>query len=284
MALPRRCLAAVGQMTATSCREANFAACATMARDASARGAAVLFLPECFHFIGGGSDGLDNTDIAEPLSGPAMVRYAALAKTHRIWLSLGGFQYRSEPADMPRNTHVVIDSEGTLRASYDKMHLFDVEIPSQGVSLHESESTRGGRDVVVVRGTPVGALGLSICYDLRFPQLYQALARVSNGVQHGISMALPAATQTVRYRLSCSGRRPGARRPGCIHSADGLGPLGGPAASESDRDAVLRDCCRAGELEGAQERALSLDSRGELWSAGGPAQRHARLLRPRLHH
>lgn len=172
-----------------------------MARDASARGAAVLFLPECFHFIGGGADGLDNTDIAEPLCGPARLRYAALAKTHGIWLSLGGFQHRSEPTEMPRNTHVVIDSDGTLRASYDKMHLFDVEIPSQGISLHESESTRGGRDVVVVSGTPVGALGLSICYDLRFPQLYQALARVSCACSF-TPMDLHVGSRTVHFVLS----------------------------------------------------------------------------------
>lgn len=178
MAAPRRCLAAVGQMTSTSSRETNFAACATLAREASARGAGMLFLPECFHFIGGGSDGAMSADIAEPLDGPAMSRYAALARSHGLWLSLGGFQHRASPSEKPRNTHVVFDAEGKMRASYDKLHLFDVELPGQGVSLRESATTLAGDAAVVVRETPIGNVGLSVCYDIRFPQLYSALTRV----------------------------------------------------------------------------------------------------------
>jgi deaminated glutathione amidase len=164
-------------MTATSSREANFSACATMARDASARGASMLFLPECFHFIGGGSDGMKSSDIAEPLDGPSMARYSALAKAQGLWLSLGGFQHRAKPSEKPRNTHIIIDDAGVIRASYDKLHLFDVEL-SSSVSLHESASTKAGDELVVIQSTPVGTIGLSVCYDLRFPQLYQSLARV----------------------------------------------------------------------------------------------------------
>lgn len=107
-----------------------------------------------------------------------MVRYGGIARDNDIWLSLGGFQHRPAPSDKPRNTHVVIDSNGVIRGSYDKLHLFDVELPAQGVSLRESASTAAGDEGVVVRDTPVGTLGLSVCYDLRFPQLYQALAQV----------------------------------------------------------------------------------------------------------
>ena len=72
------------------------------------------------------------------------------------------------------NRGFVIDSSGMIRASYDKIHLFDVDLPT-GESWRESNVYRGGSDAVVVDGTPVGKLGLTICYDLRFPALFQSL-------------------------------------------------------------------------------------------------------------
>lgn len=71
---------------------------------------------------------------------------------------------------MPLNSHIVIDSDGNTKARYDKLHLFDLDIPGK-VRLMESEFSRGGDKLVPPVSTPVGTLGLSICYDVRFPEL-----------------------------------------------------------------------------------------------------------------
>jgi len=90
-----------------------------------------------------------------------------------IWMHLGSLAVVSEGGKFA-NRAFVIDSGGEVRATYDKIHLFDVDLPT-GESWRESNVYGGGSEAVVVEGTPVGKLGLSICYDLRFPQLFQRL-------------------------------------------------------------------------------------------------------------
>ena len=129
-----------------------------------------------------------------------MARYRQLAAETGLWLSLGGFQESGAPPrehgggggggvntlgpPTPRihNTHVLLDSSGATVAAYRKVHLFDAE------SLTESASTAPGRALAAAQ-SPAGALGLSVCFDLRFPEFYQALA-----FQHGVRvLAVPAA-------------------------------------------------------------------------------------------
>jgi predicted amidohydrolase len=95
------------------------------------------------------------------------------AARHGMWLHLGSLAVTAEDGKLA-NRGFVIDSAGDIRASYDKIHLFDVDLPT-GESWRESNVYRGGSDAVVVDGTPVGKLGLTICYDLRFPALFQRL-------------------------------------------------------------------------------------------------------------
>ena len=90
-----------------------------------------------------------------------------------IWMHLGSLAVTTEDGKFA-NRGFVIDSAGEIRASYDKIHLFDVDLPT-GESWRESNVYRGGSEAVVVDSTPVGKLGLSICYDLRFPALFQRL-------------------------------------------------------------------------------------------------------------
>jgi len=90
-----------------------------------------------------------------------------------IWMHLGSLAVVSEGGKFA-NRGFVVDSGGGVRATYDKIHLFDVDLPT-GESWRESNVYGGGQEAVVVEGTPVGKLGLSICYDLRFPQLFQRL-------------------------------------------------------------------------------------------------------------
>ncbi len=95
------------------------------------------------------------------------------AKRNEIWVHIGSLAVSAEDEKFA-NRGFVIDSGGDIRASYDKIHLFDVDLPT-GESWRESNVYRGGSEAVVVEGTPLGKLGLTICYDLRFPALFQSL-------------------------------------------------------------------------------------------------------------
>lgn len=95
-----------------------------------------------------------------------------------IWLHLGSLAVIAEDGKLA-NRGFVIDQAGEIRATYDKIHLFDVDLPT-GESWRESAVYRPGNQVVVVDGTPVGRLGLTICYDLRFPALFAALAEAGS--------------------------------------------------------------------------------------------------------
>ncbi|NWS64846.1 NIT1 amidase, partial [Chunga burmeisteri] len=198
-------LVAVGQVTSTPDKELNFTACAGLVREAAHRGACLVFLPEGFDYIG--SDTAQTLSLAEGLDGDLMGRYAQLARDCGVWLSLGGFHERGQ--DWPTtqriyNCHVLLDptgesprpcpanrgslapvdvpfprtllSPGHLVAAYRKTHLCDVELEGR-VTMKESSFTNPGTEIVPPVSTPAGKLGLSICYDLRFPEISLALRR-----------------------------------------------------------------------------------------------------------
>jgi predicted amidohydrolase len=96
------------------------------------------------------------------------------AARHGIWLHIGSLAVLGEDGKVA-NRGFVIDRDGEIRATYDKMHLFDVDLPT-GESWRESSVYAAGKGAVLVNGTPVGKLGLTICYDLRFPGLFARLA------------------------------------------------------------------------------------------------------------
>ena len=152
--------------------------------EAAAGGAAMLFTPEMSGLLD-----RDRERAASHLRSEGddevlrRVREAAAAKG--IWVHLGSLALRSD-GDRLVNRGFVIDDQGEIRARYDKMHLFDVDLPT-GESWRESASYRGGERPVLV-DTPLGLLGLSICYDLRFAGLYASLS------DHGASLfSIPAA-------------------------------------------------------------------------------------------
>ena len=114
----------------------------------------------------------------------AAVREAA--KASGIWVHLGSLALRGDSGKLVNRTFV-IDPAGTIAGRYDKMHLFDVDLPT-GESWRESAAYQAGDGPVVVRGTPIGALGLTICYDLRFPAIFERLSEAGADV-----IAVPAA-------------------------------------------------------------------------------------------
>ena len=155
---------------------ANLATCRRLVDLAAADGARLVVLPECFSFLGR-KEG-DKLKIAEDLdaSGPILGMLRELSARHGIWLVGGGTPERI-PDDPTRtyNTALVINPTGELAAHYRKIHLFDVDIPG-GPTLRESDATAAGNTLCVVdiAGAPTG---VTICYDVRFPELYRALTK-----------------------------------------------------------------------------------------------------------
>ena len=160
-------LLAVAQMTASDDVEQNFKTCERLIKSASDRGALLVSLPECFAFIGSKKE--DLLDFMRRLDDELIDRYRGLAKKYSIWVSYGGLQERASD-DCSTNAHLLVNDKGELVQVYRKLHLFDVDIPG-GPRLFESDSAKGGDQLVVV-DSPVGKLGMSICYDLRFAEQY----------------------------------------------------------------------------------------------------------------
>ncbi|MCC6214462.1 MAG: carbon-nitrogen hydrolase family protein [Polyangiaceae bacterium] len=139
---------------------------------ARARGARVILLPENFAFMGP-EEG--KRELAERLGdgGPIQRALASAAREVGIAILAGGFPERSEAPDRPYNACVAFDAQGVLRAVYRKIHLFDVDLVD-GTSYRESRATSAGSEPVVVELEGF-KFGLSVCYDLRFPELYRRL-------------------------------------------------------------------------------------------------------------
>jgi predicted amidohydrolase len=143
-----------------------------LCRRARARGAELVLLPENFAFFGPETE---KRQLAEPLEQSAIVSaLREMARENALTVVGGGFPELSADPARPHNTLVVVAPDGSLVASYRKLHLFDVDLGGSG-TYSESAATSPGSAVVVVE---VGGfrLGLSICYDLRFPELYRALS------------------------------------------------------------------------------------------------------------
>ncbi|OFV88127.1 MAG: hydrolase [Acidobacteria bacterium RBG_16_70_10] len=165
-------LAAAIQMTSTGEVERNLAAAEALVGQAASRGAAFVGLPENFAFLR--SEGQPVPE-AQTLDGPWVRRMAALAKGLRITLLLGSLPERVQGDHRVRNTSVLLGPDGATLAAYRKIHLFDIDLPGME-HLKESRSVLPG-DEPAVAETPFGLVGLSICYDLRFPELYRDLVR-----------------------------------------------------------------------------------------------------------
>jgi predicted amidohydrolase len=164
---------------------ANADALARQVAAAAAGGAAMLFTPEM--------SGLLDRDreraaahLHEEGDDPVLAAVREAAARAGIWVHLGSLALKGAPGGKLVNRGFVIDGAGAIRARYDKIHLFDVDLPT-GESWRESANYRGGEHAVLV-DTPLGPLGLSICYDLRFADLYAALSN-----EGATAFSIPAA-------------------------------------------------------------------------------------------
>ena len=184
-AMPRGVKVAAVQMTSTQDVERNVDTALRLCTEAFDDGAALAVLPECFAYLGP-EEGKIAIGEALPEGGPILKRFQDLARSRGAELVLGGFWERSDDAGKVRNACVHLAADGSVRSVYRKIHLFDVDLPD-GTSLRESDTVEPGREPTVTT-TAFGTLGLSVCYDLRFPELYRAL--VDRGA---IALTVPAA-------------------------------------------------------------------------------------------
>jgi deaminated glutathione amidase len=162
--------AAAVQLNATADRDRNLESAERLVRSAASDGAELVVLPEKWTVLGNAAALRAG---AEPLDGPSVGAARAWARELGIHLVAGSFPERLPGREALANTSVLIDSTGEIDAVYRKIHMFDVDVG--GVSYRESETEDPGDEVVLAdaAGTPVG---LTICYDLRFPELYRILA------------------------------------------------------------------------------------------------------------
>jgi deaminated glutathione amidase len=163
---------AVCQLNARDDRSANLSAAAELLDRAAAAGADLAILPEYVDYLGPGS----RLPAPEPTDGEFAGFFAESARRHGMWVLAGSFHEIGPDPEHTYNTSLVFDRSGTLAATYRKIHLYDVEIPGR-VSYLESRTVAAGSDPVVVDVEGV-RVGLSICYDLRFPELYRQLSTV----------------------------------------------------------------------------------------------------------
>jgi deaminated glutathione amidase len=175
--------AAVVQLTSTADPAANLAAADRLVRAAAGEGADLIVLPEKWTAMGSDEQ---LRAAAEPLDGPAVRWAQSIARELGVELVAGSVSERVEGREKLANTCVHVDREGELQAVYRKLHMFDVEVG--GRTYRESELEEPGDEIVLSRTAGGVELGLSVCYDLRFPELYRILA-----VRGALVFPLPAA-------------------------------------------------------------------------------------------
>jgi deaminated glutathione amidase len=164
---------AMVQTRSTDDFAANLALALQRVDEAAKLGVELIAFPEVFLFIGGKAGKLAN---AVTLDGEVVATFRAAAKRHKVWILLGSVHERiAGRDDKVYNTSVLIDANGELAGSYRKMKLFDVDLPH--LTIKESDTIVPGDVLPPVIETPIGKVGLTVCFDVRFPDLYQHLRR-----------------------------------------------------------------------------------------------------------
>ncbi|MBV8771262.1 MAG: carbon-nitrogen hydrolase family protein [Deltaproteobacteria bacterium] len=163
-------LAAVIQMTSTSNKAANLEKAERMIRLAAARGARLVALPETFNWRG---QRTEEAAAAEDLSGNTLTAMGRLAREQEIYLLAGSITEHVPGESRRYNTSVLFAPNGMQLAMYRKIHLFDIDLPGR-VTVKESAVKMPGSEIATV-ATDLGTVGLSVCYDVRFPELYRRL-------------------------------------------------------------------------------------------------------------
>jgi predicted amidohydrolase len=171
--VPEQFRVALLQMQTGNDLEANLEAVRSMTREAAAAGARFVLTPE-YSLMMDGSGRVMRERALDADGAPALARLQALARELSIWMLVGSLTVKIDRERIANRSYLLAD-DGRVVASYDKIHMFDVTLPD-GKVIRESSAYCPG-DRAVIAATPWGSLGLTVCYDLRFPQLYRALAK-----------------------------------------------------------------------------------------------------------
>jgi predicted amidohydrolase len=183
--------AAAIQLNSDEDTDRNLRAADELIRAAAAGGATLIVLPEKFNGLGGHADSMER--VAEPLDGPSITWARALARELGVDLVAGSIAERRAGRDRLSNTSVHIGPDGEIAGLYRKIHMFDVVVG--GVEYRESATEEPGHEIALSRLADGTELGLSVCYDVRFPELFRILA-----IRGARVIALPAAFTKVTGR------------------------------------------------------------------------------------
>lgn len=192
--------AAVVQMASGPDRRANLERASALVGRAAEAGARLVALPEMFTWRG---EAGEEAAQAEPVPGPTTEALGALARRHGIVLCGGSILEAAAGGGRLHNTCCLFGPDGTPLAVYRKIHLFDVELPGRVAARESDVFAPGDRPVVV--DTPLGRIGLAICYDLRFPELFRRLARQEAEILL-VPSAFTAPTGEAHWELLCRAR------------------------------------------------------------------------------
>jgi predicted amidohydrolase len=265
------------QMCATDDLAANLAIVRRETAEAAAQGAALVVLPECFAFLGRGEK--DKLAIAESLDeqpGRILGTLCELAAKHSLTIVGGGMPEKEAGGARAYNTAVVVSPEGKPVARYRKIHLFDVDIPGRATLL-ESAATAPGRDPVVVEVNG-WRVGVTICYDVRFPELYRRLTLTGGAEVLLVPAAFTAHTGRAHWHLLLRARavenqawvvaaaqwgRHNEKRESFGHTLV-VDPWGGVAAERAEGDGVVVHALDRGLLEKTR-REMPCLSHAVLW-------------------
>lgn len=276
--MPQR--VALVQLCAGTDVERNVSTAESLVRQGAAGGAGLVLLPEAYAYIGPDAG---KRQILEPLDGsgpsPILDRFSALAAELETEIILGGHHERGpadgNPEGRSHNTCVHLGPDGRIRAIYRKIHLFDVAL-EDGTELNESARTLAGEEIVTTQA-PFGVLGLTICYDLRFPYVFQRLAdrgaiaitvpsafTASTGAAHWHTLLRARAIETQCYILAPAQHgQHNDRRRSYGHSLV-VDPWGEVIAELEDGDGVLLADIDAERVASVRRQLPSLEHRVQL--------------------
>jgi nitrilase len=162
------------QMTSTRDVAVNLREAARLVAEAAELGAKLVVLPENFSFLG--ATDAERVAAIEPFGdGPAQQFLADAARAHGVWLVGGTIPIRDGSGERASSRSLLVGPDGKVAAHYDKIHLFDVDIPTANERYSESAMTLAGTRVVAVQ-TPLARIGMTVCYDIRFPALFHRLS------------------------------------------------------------------------------------------------------------
>ncbi len=260
---------AVVQLCSTDDVEQNLAATRAFVAQAAERGARLVALPENFAFLRREGAPLP---CAQPIDGPIVATLRELARVHRVRVVGGTFPEAIPGDERVHNTSVLVSPEGEIEAVYRKIHLFDVDLGPEA-RFTESARIAPGREVVVA-DTPLGGIGLSVCYDVRFPELYRAMAArgalwiavpsaftPQTGKDHWEVLLRARAIENQAFVLApaqCGRHSPDRASHGRSLIVD---PWGLVLAQAGDRPGVIIADCDLGELAAVRRRLPALEHR-----------------------